>query len=316
MRRPDEGAGYTSESGDSVLDMSIVGDEEEEARIRLESNLQDLSIQLSGTNPSYTSDHEGGHAHKSMVKAAGAGLGDNNDDTSSDVEYPRHDPRPHESSIFQGYNSPLHVDNDYDPNYYSYRTTDDDDMHHFAADTMSTAAHHTSALSLNAGLTARGGRRAFDNSSDWTPRPKHFSRKADVTMQPPTPTSMGSPPSKFSKIAQDLAKDIEAGERLASSIAQTERARRKKPRKPTAHDTTIRSEVSNVQPATRRSNHQSGNNEPRSRNNNNDARARSIHLPDVTGLTSAIGSPTKSQQDWRKYEGKGNSEAMDSKSID
>lgn len=177
MRHPDDSAGYGSESGESVLDMSIVGDEEEEARIRLESNLQDLSIQLSATNPSsYSSDHDGRQTQKSAQKRQTAA--EENDSSCSEVEYPRHDPRPRETSIFQGYNSPSHIDNDYESYHYSYRSADDDDgIHHFAADTMSTAAHHTSALSLSAGLAGRGGRRAFDASGDWTPKPKRFSRK-------------------------------------------------------------------------------------------------------------------------------------------
>jgi hypothetical protein len=309
MRPLDESAGYSSESGESVLDMSIVGDEEEEDRIRLESNLQDLSIQLSATNPSsYASDHDGAQPKQNVRRQKSVSY---HEDDTSEVEYPRHDPRPHDTSIFQGYNSFAHGDTDYDPHHYSYRTTDDDDYHHLGADTMSTAAHHTSAISLNAGITGRGGRRAYDSSGDWTPRPKHYSRKADVTVQPPTPTSMGSPPSKFSRIAQDLAKDIETGERLVSSVMNAEKSRRKqqlRSRKAATHDTTIRSDAQ--QPARR------ANNQPATRTANDapsqniDPRARSLHLPDVTGLTSAIGSPMKNRQDWRKYEGKGNTEGM------
>lgn len=144
-----------------MLDMSIVGDEEEQHRIELEHNLQDLSIQLSVSNPSNADEEEHGlYDRKSFHKDAYNSYGEI--ESSDEIEYPRHDPRPHNASIFHGQHSILeqpHID--YDSNYYSYRVGDDDDGTHYAADTMSTAAHHASAVTLSAGLAGRGGKRAY-----------------------------------------------------------------------------------------------------------------------------------------------------------
>ncbi|OSD02411.1 hypothetical protein PYCCODRAFT_1410888 [Trametes coccinea BRFM310] len=122
------------------LDLSIRYDELEQQRVQLENNLQhtDLSLHLSSSPGDY-----------------------------SDVEYPRHnsvhsppysafasfdhrsgdDFDPHEQSRFQAW---------------SYHTADaEEGVHTYAAETLSTAAHHASALTISAGLGggARGGRR-------------------------------------------------------------------------------------------------------------------------------------------------------------
>lgn len=145
---------------EGVLERGIAGDEEEQHRIELEQNLRDLSIPLSLSNPSQDSDHEqyddhgfGGNHHRSF----------NTTDSSLEVEYPRHDPRPPEASIFHGHDSSVfdqsHLDNDYEDHYYSYRTRDEEEgINPFGYDTMSTAAHHASAVTLSAGLRGRGGR--------------------------------------------------------------------------------------------------------------------------------------------------------------
>ncbi|KAI0643104.1 hypothetical protein C8Q79DRAFT_1075347 [Trametes meyenii] len=138
----------------SALDLSIRHDELEQQRVQLEHNLQhtDLSLHLSSSPDDY-----------------------------SDVEYPRHnsvhlppysafasfdrrsgdDFDPHEQSRFQAW---------------SYRTADaDDGVHSFAAETLSTAAHHASALTISAGLGGRGARRDISLSgAEYDPeRPLH-----------------------------------------------------------------------------------------------------------------------------------------------
>ncbi|KAI0031183.1 hypothetical protein K488DRAFT_87075 [Vararia minispora EC-137] len=123
----------------SVLDYSIDGDEHERSRIQLEHNLQntDLSLHLSS-------------AH--------------DDDYS--IEFPRHNSGPQPS--FSAFRSIDRSHDDFDPeegishlNAWSYRTGDDDEgitpfVH---GETLSTAAHHASALTLSAGLGGRGARR-------------------------------------------------------------------------------------------------------------------------------------------------------------
>lgn len=142
-----------------MLDMSIVGDEEEQHRIELEHNLRDLSIQLSASNPSNVDEEEQDLAHHTSVRRdhyrSYAGL-----DSSDELEYPRHDPQPRDVSIFDGQGTsflePSQID--YDANYYSYPPGEEDGTH-YAADTLSTAAHHASAITLSAGLAGRGGKR-------------------------------------------------------------------------------------------------------------------------------------------------------------
>jgi hypothetical protein len=112
----------------------IDGDELEHDRILLENNLQhtDLSLRLSSQ-----------------------------DDLSSvDTEYARHNPGPDMDMGVGSYiRRPEEYDDDYHPGW-SYRTGEDTDMmgvSPYGGQTMSTAAHHASALTLSAGL---GGARA------------------------------------------------------------------------------------------------------------------------------------------------------------
>ena len=114
----------------------IPGDELEQQRVMLEHNLQhtDLSLHLS-------SHHDSG----------------------SDVEYPRHAGVP--SPPFSAFASFDHRSgDDFDPNdqsrfhAWSYHT--DDGIHPYGAESLSTAAHHASALTISAGLGGgRGVRR-------------------------------------------------------------------------------------------------------------------------------------------------------------
>lgn len=145
------------EDDDGVLDLSIVGDEEEQHRIELEHNLQDLSIQLSLSNPSQASDQEQSGDLRSR-KAQQS-------DSSFELEYPRHNSRPRDTSIFHGRNSP-YLDNtqqeqEFNPHHYSYRSIDDEDGVHYMGNTISTVAHHASAVTLSAGLGGRGNKRGF-----------------------------------------------------------------------------------------------------------------------------------------------------------
>ncbi|KAK0221898.1 hypothetical protein IW262DRAFT_1296528 [Armillaria fumosa] len=122
-----------------VLDLTIRGDELEHDRIQLEHNLQrtDLSLQLS------SQDGEFNH--------------------NDSIEYPRHNSNPASLPEFRSYIHRSGDDFDNDFNHaWSYRTGDDDDdegVNPYGGETMSTAAHHASGLTLSAGLGGRGYRR-------------------------------------------------------------------------------------------------------------------------------------------------------------
>ena len=120
------------------FDISITGDEQEQSRIQLEKNLlhTDLSLHLSSTHDDYS------------------------------VENPRH-----QSSISAPFSAFDSIDRSRDaldldeglsqPHAWSYRTGEDEEgIHPFVGgETLSTAAHHASALTLSAGLGGRGERR-------------------------------------------------------------------------------------------------------------------------------------------------------------
>src|SRR5258708_591216 len=119
------------------FDISITGDEQEQSRIQLEKNLlhTDLSLHLSSAH-----DYS--------------------------VENPRH-----QSSVSVPFSAFDSIDRSRDaldldeglsqPHAWSYRTGEDDEgVHPFVGgETLSTAAHHASALTLSAGLGGRGERR-------------------------------------------------------------------------------------------------------------------------------------------------------------
>ncbi|KAL0066156.1 hypothetical protein AAF712_006781 [Marasmius tenuissimus] len=129
----------------------IRGDQIENDRIQLEHNLQntDLSIRLSSQ-----------------------------DDFEDSIEYPRHNSGPTHFNDFGSFihRSGDHFDGDI-PHGWSYRTGDDDEgIHPYGGETMSTAAHHASALTLTAGLGGnRGPRREVSLSgAEFDPdRPLH-----------------------------------------------------------------------------------------------------------------------------------------------
>lgn len=120
----------------------IHGDELEHDRIQLEHNLlhnTDLSLHLS----SQTSDREHNY--------------------DSSVEYPRHNSAPEPFGVngfasFDGDNFAGDMDSHSQLHAWSYRTVEDDDegINPYGRESMSTAAHHASALTLSAGLRGRG----------------------------------------------------------------------------------------------------------------------------------------------------------------
>ncbi|CCM06128.1 uncharacterized protein FIBRA_08377 [Fibroporia radiculosa] len=124
----------------SHLDLSIRGDQLEQNRIRLENNLQhtDLSLHLSSAP----------------------------DEDVSDIEFPRHNSAP---SPFSAYASFEHRSGDqFEPqehsqyhawSFQSFHHGQDDTVNPYAGETLSTAAHHASALTLSAGLGGRAGKR-------------------------------------------------------------------------------------------------------------------------------------------------------------
>ena len=152
-----------------AFDISIRGDELEHNRIQLEHNLQhtELSFRLS-----LTSDDE---QHQSKVRHHRR---KNNNLNESSVEYPRHlsEPSFHEfSSIVRSIDH--YADEDSQVHPWSYRTGNDEEgINPYAGDTVSTAAHHASALTLSAGLGGgRGARRdASLSGAEYDPeRPLH-----------------------------------------------------------------------------------------------------------------------------------------------
>jgi hypothetical protein len=123
------------------FEFSIQGDELERNRIQLERNLQhtDLSLHLSSAPE------------------------------DSDVEYPRHNSGPEQR--FTGFTSFEQMSRDhFDPDEsqyhaWSYQTGDDEHgVSPYEGRTVSTAAHHASALTLSAGLAGRGTRRDISMS--------------------------------------------------------------------------------------------------------------------------------------------------------
>ena len=120
------------------FDISIAGDEQEQSRIQLEKNLlhTDLSLHLSSTHDDYSVENP---RHHSTVSAPFSAF--NSIDPSRDA-----------LDMDEGIS---HL------NAWSYHTGEDDEgVRPFAGgETLSTAAHHASALTLSAGLAGRGERR-------------------------------------------------------------------------------------------------------------------------------------------------------------
>lgn len=129
----------------SAFDISIHGDDLENHRIQLERNLQntDISFRLSDDDEGYT-QRRPKHAHHHEYS----------------VEYPRHlsEPSGPELPSFVHRSSEHFGDEDQSRLHaWSYRSGDDEGISPYGGETVSTAAHHASALTLSAGL---GGGRA------------------------------------------------------------------------------------------------------------------------------------------------------------
>ncbi|KAI9456150.1 hypothetical protein F5148DRAFT_984542 [Russula earlei] len=120
------------------FDVSIAGDEQELSRIQLEKNLltTDLSLHLSSTHDEYSVENP---RHQSIVSVPFSAF-DSIDRSGEALDL--------DDGLSQ-------------PHAWSYRTGGDDEgIHTFVGgETLSTAAHHASALTLSAGLAARGERR-------------------------------------------------------------------------------------------------------------------------------------------------------------
>lgn len=120
------------------FDISIAGDEQEQSRVQLEKNLlhTDLSLHLSSTHDDYSVENPRHHSSVSAPFSAFDSIDRSRDALDMD----------------EGLSQ---------PHAWSYRTGEDDEgIHPFVGgETLSTAAHHASALTLSAGLVGRGERR-------------------------------------------------------------------------------------------------------------------------------------------------------------
>ena len=143
-----------------------------------------------------------------------------------------------------------------------------------------------------------------ENEND-IPTPKPRSKRAviqqpEVVVQPPTPSTAGS---KFTKMARGLARDIEAEQRRVWGAAirhgdedgdvlaqSTVRERKAKPRGNGKGERNPFNDIANSLAA--------GAWERKGL-----PKASKVHLPDVTGLTSAVASPAKNGLDYYGYEG-------------
>lgn len=137
------------------------------------------------------------------------------------------------------------------------------------------------------------------------PTPKPRSKRAyvrpqpDVVIQPPTPSSTGS---RFTKMARGLAKDIEAEQKSIWSEAVN------KDRDTLAHSTVHerRGSDRNGPRIARNPFSDIGNSlgaDASVKDRKGTPRTSKIHLPDVTGLTSAVASPAKNGLIYYGYEG-------------
>ena len=144
----------------SAFDISIRGDELEAHRIQLEHNLQntELSFRLSSTSDDDDYDPRQQRQQQRNYEKNGYQYHHRQD---SSLGYPRHISEPsipdfpsfaHRSRDHFGDEEHSHIRG------WSYRTADDEEgISPYGGETMSTAAHHASALTLTAGL---GGGRA------------------------------------------------------------------------------------------------------------------------------------------------------------
>lgn len=159
--------------------------------------------------------------------------------------------------------------------------------------------------------------------------PKAKSRVApQFNVEPPTPSANHSSGSKFAKLARNLAKDIEASQNWAggtvkdNAVHSTTRQSKKSkgtPRKVfqnIANNLSV-DEVEEIPPSySKRSTQRSGMNydadtKRQTSRRDDKSYSQTVQLPDVTGLTSAVGSPPRKDLDWRIYSGRSDSDAVE-----
>ncbi|KAI6166665.1 hypothetical protein EDD17DRAFT_1544980 [Pisolithus thermaeus] len=132
----------------SHFDFSIPGDELEHRRIQLENNLQntDLSFHLSSVPDEPTGDNES-------------------------VEYPRHYSAPSPFPGFTSFDQHSRENLDYDghSHIHPWSIHDDDGINPYGAETISTAAHHASAVTITAGLGRNQRREPSVSGAEYDP---------------------------------------------------------------------------------------------------------------------------------------------------
>ena len=132
----------------SQLDFSIPGDEIEHHRIQLEHNLQntDLSFHLSS-------------------------LPDEADGDNESVEYPRHHSAPSPFLGFASFEQHSRENFDYDghSHLHPWSIHDDDGVNPYGAETISTVAHHASAVTITAGLGRNTRREPSLSGAEYDP---------------------------------------------------------------------------------------------------------------------------------------------------
>ncbi len=161
------------------------------------------------------------------------------------------------------------------------------------------------------------------------PTPKAKSRIApQFNVEPPTPSANHSSGSKFAKLARNLAKDIEASHNWVGGTVKdggvhstTRQSKKSKgtPRKVfqnIANNLSV-DEVEEIPPSySKRSSQRSGIHhevDAKRQTSRRDEKScsQNVQLPDVTGLTSAVGSPPRKDLDWRTYSGRTDSDAVE-----
>lgn len=137
----------------------------------------------------------------------------------------------------------------------------------------------------------------FSPSYDLTPRARSKTKQPSFNVQPPTPSMAfdatdGS--SKFGRLAKGLARDMGANQSGMMQEHRKEANRRTKPTKKSRSNRVPFQDVENTtkSPALKAA---------AELYSQDFSRSRGVQLPDVTGLTSAVGSPLRKDLDWRGY---------------
>ncbi|KXN84597.1 hypothetical protein AN958_12278 [Leucoagaricus sp. SymC.cos] len=141
----------------------IAGDDQEQHRIQLEHNLRNSETAI----------------HLSSATESDADSYETQDDLES-LEYPRHNSGPAPFGEFPSFDRRVRdyiADEDAPGHGWSYRTGDDyeEGINPYGGESLSTIAHHASAVTLSAGLGGRGARRDVSISGvEYDPeRPLH-----------------------------------------------------------------------------------------------------------------------------------------------